>query len=311
MPTVYYSHEDCLKHITSRGHPEQIARLIAIEKNLSESRFDDLMRRPAPVCDMSEIERCHPQSYIDRLLAAVPDEGYVSFDPDTHLSPGSLTAARRAIGGNLAAIDTVLQGEAGNAFVGCRPPGHHAEAEIAMGFCLFGTVAIAAKYALDQCGLNRVAIIDFDVHHGNGTQALLWDEPRSLFCSSHQMPLYPGTGTADETGADKNVLNVPLSPETGSSEMRDAYEQIVFPAIDSFAPELIFISAGFDAHQADPLANLNWTNEDYVWLTQRICDLADQHCHGRVVSTLEGGYDLTALGECVAAHVGVLMERSQ
>ena len=180
-----------------------------------------------------------------------------------------------------------------------------------MGFCLFGNVSIAAKHALDHHGLSRVAIVDFDVHHGNGTQDLMWDEPRVLFASSHQMPLYPGSGSANETGAHGNILNVPLDPETAGAEMRRAYDATVLPAIEDFAPQLILVSAGFDAHHADPLAQLHWTTDDFAWLTERICDVADEVCEGRIVSTLEGGYDLDALGESVAAHVRVLMERGQ
>jgi acetoin utilization deacetylase AcuC-like enzyme len=206
-------------------------------------------------------------------------------------------------------VDAVLAGEAANAFVACRPPGHHAERETAMGFCLFGTVAIAARHAMERHGLSRVAIVDFDVHHGNGTQDLLWDEARALFVSSHQMPLYPGSGNPHETGAHDNVMNVPLAPMTDGNMMRRAYEAEVFPALLDYRPELLLISAGFDAHAADPLANLEWTAEDFAWLTERLCDVAEETCGGRVVSTLEGGYDLDALGLSVAAHVRVLMER--
>jgi acetoin utilization deacetylase AcuC-like enzyme len=203
----------------------------------------------------------------------------------------------------------VLTGQAANAFAAVRPPGHHAETDLAMGFCLFGTVAIAAKHALDHHGLTRVAIVDFDVHHGNGTQALVQDDPRILFISSHQMPLWPGTGTAHDTGPLDTVLNVPLKPGTGSREFRAIYERLVFPRVDAFAPQLLLISAGFDAHADDPLAGLNLTTADFGWVTGRLCDLADKHCQGRVVSALEGGYDLEALGASAAAHVTVLRER--
>lgn len=269
-------------------------------------RYED-----APMADEAEILRCHPASYLARLHAARPETGLVQLDADTHMSPGTLDAALRAVGGACAAVDAVLAGNANNAFLAARPPGHHAETESPMGFCLFGTVAIAAKRALDHHGLSRVAIVDFDVHHGNGTQDLLWNEPRVLFCSSQQMPLYPGSGSAKEQGAHGQIVNVPLREGSGSGPMRAAYESLIFPRIAAWKPDLILISAGFDAHEADPLAGLEWQTEDYAWLTQRICDLADEFCQGRVVSCLEGGYDLAALQASVAAHVGVLQERGQ
>ncbi len=309
MTTAYFSHDDCLGHVTPPGHPERVERLAAIASALSETRFDALDRAEAPLASDEDLLLCHPQRYIDRIRKAEPDEGTVSLDPDTHMSPGSMQAALRAVGGGIAAVDRVLDGVAANAFVGCRPCGHHAETERPMGFCMFGNVAIAAKHALDRRGLSRVAVVDFDVHHGNGTQDLLWSEGRTLFISSHQMPLFPGTGAAHERGAHDNIINVPLSPNTGGAEMRKAYEGTVFPALKEYRPELILVSAGFDAHAADPLANLNWTAEDFGWLTDRLCDLAEESCEGRLVSTLEGGYDLTALGQSVAAHVAVLMER--
>ncbi len=304
---IYYAHDDGLKHENPPGHPEQVARLEAVRAALAGM---DLDRRAAPLCDDQEILRCHPQSYLDRVIATSPREGWCSLDPDTSMSPGTLTAARRAVGGCVAAVDAVLGGESRTAFVGCRPPGHHAETATAMGFCLFGNIAIAAKRALDHHGLSRVAIVDFDVHHGNGTQDLLWDEARALFVSSHQMPLFPGSGHPREVGAHENVLNLPLDEGTGSAEMRRVYEDSAFPALREFAPELILVSAGFDAHRADPLAGLNWSTEDFGWITGRLCDLANDLCDGRIVSTLEGGYDLAALGASVAAHVKVLKERS-
>ena len=309
MTTRHYSHPDCLRHVTPPGHPEQVARLEAISNALEDSCFDALDRREAPKGDFAEILRCHPQGYIDRISEAIPSSGWVSLDGDTHVTTGSLDAALRGVGAICEAIDSVIAGEAQNAFVGTRPPGHHAERETAMGFCLFGNVAIAAKRALDHHGLNRVAVVDFDVHHGNGTQDLLWDEARSLFISSHQSPLYPGTGSAHETGAHGNVFNLPFPPGTGGPSFRRHYEAEVFPAIENFRPDLILVSAGFDAHAADPLAQMMLVEEDFAWVTGRICDVADATCEGRVVSTLEGGYDLDALGASVAAHVGVLMER--
>ena len=307
--TLVYSHNAALHHITPPGHPERVARAEAVWAALR--RLDGLDWREAPLADRTEVLRCHPQAYLDRIEAAVPAEGYVGLDADTFVSPGSVEAALRGLGACNAAVDAVLAGEAKTAFVAMRPPGHHAETETAMGFCLFGNAAIAAKRALDHHGLSRVAVLDFDVHHGNGTQDLLWHEERTLFCSSHQMPLYPGTGGAHETGAHDNVINAPLAPMTGGAEMRRAWGDIILPAVDDFAPELIIISAGFDAHADDPLANLNWTEADFSWLTGAICDVADAHSQGRVVSTLEGGYDLDALAASAAAHVTVLKEHDR
>jgi acetoin utilization deacetylase AcuC-like enzyme len=311
MTTALYWHDAALRHVTPPGHPERVARAEAVRKALGAERFDDLERREAPLADRAEVLRCHPERYLERIEASIPGNDYVSLDADTHVSPGSLEAAMRGLGGCCAAVDAVIAGEVQNAFVAMRPPGHHAETETAMGFCLFGNAAIAAKRALDHHGLERVAVLDFDVHHGNGTQDLLWNEPRTLFCSSHQMPLYPGTGAAHETGAHGNVVNTPLAPMTGGREMRRAWGDIILPAVDDFAPELIIISAGFDAHADDPLANLNWSVDDFVWVTRAICEVAQAHSGGRVVSTLEGGYDLDALAASAAAHVTVLMEQEQ
>ena len=309
MTTALLTHPDCLHHVTPPGHPERAGRLEAILDALENPRFDALLRAEAPVGEEADILRCHPQAYIDRVRAAVPADGWLALDADTHLSPGSFTAALRAVGAATAAVDLVLAGQATNAFCAVRPPGHHAETATPMGFCLFGNVAIAAKRALDHHGLNRVAVVDFDVHHGNGTQDLLWHERRSLFVSTHQMPLWPGTGDRHETGAHGNVLNVPLPPGTDGARFRAAMEAMVLPALDDFAPELLLISAGFDAHRADPLAQMALVEEDFAWVTRRLCDVADRHSGGRVVSTLEGGYDLPALAASVAAHVDVLMER--
>lgn len=293
-----YSHADCLNHVTPPGHPEQVERLRAVERGLAgvaAQRFD------CPMGDMADLLRCHPQRYIDRIRRAVPSEGWVQVDGDTYLSPGSWQAALRAVGGISAAVDAVVR-EGGRAFLAARPPGHHAERETAMGFCLFGTVAIGAMRALDVHGLSRVAVLDFDVHHGNGTQDLLWDESRVRFVSSHQMPLYPGSGHASERGAHGQITNLPLRSGSGGVEMRAAW-QPVLADLARWQPELILISAGFDAHRDDPLAGLNWREEDFAWLTRAICDLAEESCGGRVVSALEGGYDLEALAASVAAHV--------
>ncbi len=310
MTTALYTHSDCLAHKTPAGHPEQVARLEYIQDTLSTSRFDDLSRHEAPLCEDADILLCHPQSHLDVIIASEPVAGAKQLDGDTYMSPGSTQAARRAVGGCIAAVDAVLSDQATNAFVACRPPGHHAEQSTPMGFCLFGNAAIAAKHAMERHGLDRVSIVDFDVHHGNGTQALLWNEPRAQFFSSHQMPLWPGSGDAHETGGHANIHNIPLPPHSTGVHMRKVYEAEVFPAIERFDPQLIIISAGFDAHTADPLAQLNWATEDFAWLTQKICGMAAQYCQGRVVSTLEGGYDLRALADSVAAHVTVLMENA-
>ncbi|MFW2588902.1 histone deacetylase family protein [Sagittula sp. SSi028] len=307
MATALVTHADGMLHETPEGHPEQVARL---EHVLHAMHGLDLQWRSAPKADIELLTLCHPESYVHRISAAEPTTGLAQLDEDTWMSPESFLAASRAVGGVCRAVDMVLAGEVGNAFCATRPPGHHAERETPMGFCLFGTAAIAAKHALDNHGLTRVAVVDFDVHHGNGTQDLLWDEARALLITSQQSPLWPGTGAAEERGGHDNVLNVPLPPDSDGSVMREAYQQQVFPRLRAFAPELIIISAGFDAHADDPLAALNWTVDDYTWLTQQICAVARENAQGRVVSTLEGGYDLAALGASAKAHVEALMEAS-
>jgi acetoin utilization deacetylase AcuC-like enzyme len=304
MTTALFTHPDSLRHTTPPGHPERIARIESLAHALEGK---DLLRLEAPLATQADLALCHPELYIKTIEAEEPDEGFAQLDGDTYMSPGSYNAACAGVGGAMKAVDMVLAGEVQNAFVATRPPGHHAEAAFPMGFCLFGTVAIAAKHALERHGLSRVAVVDFDVHHGNGTQALLRAEPRALFISSHQMPLWPGSGKAEETGDHDNVLNVPLSPGTRGDEFRAKYEAQVFPRLDSFAPELLLISAGFDAHAADPLANLNLQDEDFAWVTDRLCEIAATHCEGRVVSCLEGGYDLAALASAGAAHVDALI----
>jgi acetoin utilization deacetylase AcuC-like enzyme len=306
MATALIAHDDCYDHVTPPGHPEQVARLDAVLGALKDM---DLVRVAAPMVAEADLLRVHPQEHVDAVRAAAPSEGWRSLDADTHMSVGSLAAAYRAAGANVRAVDMVLGGEVQNAFAAVRPPGHHAERTTPMGFCLFGSVSIAAKHALDNHGLKRVAIVDFDVHHGNGTQDLCEDDARILFCSTHQMPLYPGTGHAHEDGAYGNVLNVPLPDGAGSKAFRDAMERLVLPAVDAFKPELLLISAGFDAHADDPLAGMRLVEDDFAWVTEQLCDLADRHCQGRVVSTLEGGYDLEALAASTAAHVQVLKER--
>jgi acetoin utilization deacetylase AcuC-like enzyme len=286
------------RHVTPPGHPEHAARFQAVSAGLAGLAVE---WRDCPIADDADILRCHPADYLARLRAASPAKGWARLDGETVLSPGSMEAALRAVGAACAAVDAVMEG--GRAFVAARPPGHHAETAVAMGFCIFGTVAIAAKHAL-AAGLERVAIVDFDVHHGNGTQDLLWDEPGVRFFSSHQMPLYPGTGAVHEVGAHGQIVNIPLRAGTDGSAMRAAYEARVFPALRAYSAQLLLISAGFDAHADDPLGGLNWQAEDYAWLTRELCRLAG----GRVVSCLEGGYDLAALQDCVAAHVGALGE---
>lgn len=309
MATALVTHPACLEHVTPPGHPEQAARLRAVLAALDRPGFAALDRRAAPEARAGDLLRAHPQRHLDRIAGNVPLVGFNPLDGDTFMSPGSYAAALRAAGGAVAAVDAVLAGEVANAFVAVRPPGHHAEADRPMGFCLFANVAIAAKRALEVHGLSRVAVVDFDVHHGNGTQDILWDEPRVLFVSSHQWPLYPGTGRAEERGAHGNVLNIPLRAGGGGRALREAYDTLVWPELEEFEPELVLISAGFDAHRDDPLGGLGWQTADFVWLTERLCDIAEAHSGGRVVSCLEGGYDLDALADCVAAHVRVLMER--
>ncbi len=311
MTTALYTHSSSHGHVTPDGHPEQVARLAAIEQALALPPFAALHRVESPRCDDAALLRCHPQAHLDRIVHALPGEGLVPLDGDTFLAPGSMEAARHAVGGMLAACDAVMAGEVQNAFAAHRPPGHHAETATPMGFCLFGTVAIAAKYLLDHHGLDRVAVVDFDVHHGNGTQDLLWDEPRAMFISTHQMPLYPGTGSPVDRGAHGQVVNLPLADGDGSEAFRMTVEQGVLPALERHRPQAILISAGFDAHRADPLATLNLTTEDFAWVTDQLCTAAARTAEGRVVSTLEGGYDLPALAASTAAHVAVLMQRGE
>ena len=311
MATVLISHSDCLKHITPENHPERVDRLISIMDSLKNFKDPDLVRLDAPEGSETDILRVHPIEYLDNLKQKSPVDGFVALDPDTFMSAGSLPAAMRGVGGIVKAVDLVMTNQANNVFVVTRPPGHHAEKETSMGFCLFGNVSIAAKYALDHHKLPKVAVVDFDVHHGNGTQDILWNEKRSLFISSHQMPLYPGTGKENEIGIENNILNIPLPPNTMGKDFRYLYENKVFPALEKFSPDLLLVSAGFDAHASDPLANINLADEDFVWITGRLCDLADKHCNGRLVSTLEGGYDLDALAKCVTTHLKTLLDRGR
>jgi acetoin utilization deacetylase AcuC-like enzyme len=306
MTTLLFTHQACLDHDPGSYHPESPARLRAVLEALAAPEFDRLERREAPEATIEDLARVHPRPFVERLLAAVPQTGHVAIDADTVMSPASGQAALRAAGAVTAAVDAVIAGEADNAFCAVRPPGHHAEPHRAMGFCLFNNIAVGALRAREVHGLTRVAAIDFDVHHGNGTQARFADDPTLFYASTHQSPLYPGTGAASETGVG-NIVNVPLPPLAGSRQFRMAMSQKILPALDAFRPEMVLISAGFDAHRHDPLAQLLLEEADYTWATERLVDIARRHAGGRVVATLEGGYDLPALAASAAAHVRALM----
>ncbi|HVV98522.1 MAG TPA: histone deacetylase family protein [Rhodanobacteraceae bacterium] len=305
MSTAIYTHPACLAHDTGPGHPESPARLAAVLEALDDARFAKLARIEAPRATREQLARVHDRALVDALLDEPVESGWRHLDPDTVMSPGSAEAALRAAGAVCAAVDDAIAGTHRRAFCAVRPPGHHATRDTPMGFCLFNSVAAGAAHAIAAHGLARVAIVDFDVHHGNGTQDILWSDPRMMYASSHQSPLYPGTGAKSETGAG-NIVNAPLRPGSGSAEFRAAYEETVLPAIEAFAPELVLISAGFDAHRLDPLANLALEADDYAWITERIAALAERYAKGRIVSSLEGGYSLTALRESAAAHVAAL-----
>ncbi|HEY5818456.1 MAG TPA: histone deacetylase family protein [Mesorhizobium sp.] len=307
MSTRLYTHPIYLEHLTPPGHPERPDRLRAIAKVLDDEAFADLDRQQSPLGDEATILLAHPEPFVEKVRNAIPEEGLATIDADTTASPKSWQAALTAIGAANAAVDDVFSGAADNVFVAARPPGHHAEKTTAMGFCLFNTAAIAARYAQKKHGAERVAIVDWDVHHGNGTQDIFWADPSVLFCSTHQMPLYPGTGAINETGAG-NIVNAPLSPQTGSDLFREAFRSRVLPALANFAPDLIIVSAGFDAHHRDPLAEINLTEEDFDWATGQLLNAASRHSGNRLVSLLEGGYDLQGLSYSVAAHVGRLMK---
>jgi acetoin utilization deacetylase AcuC-like enzyme len=307
VTTLLVTHPDCVGHDPGHGHPEAPARLAAVLTALQEPEFAGLARRQAPLGNEADIARVHGQSFPASVMARVPQKGHVALDADTILSPQSGKAALRAVGAVTLAVDAVMRGEAQNAFCAIRPPGHHAEPDHAMGFCLFNSIAVAARHAQAMHGIKRVAIVDFDVHHGNGTQAVAERDPTLFFASSHQFPLYPGTGAAHETGVG-NVVNVPLPSGTESAQFRRAFESRILPALDAFAPELLLVSAGFDAHRADPLAGLELEDDDFGWVTGRLTEAASRHAQGRLVSVLEGGYDLKALAGSAAAHVSALMD---
>lgn len=307
MVTRYYSHPIFLEHLVPQGHPERPDRLRMIERVLGEEPYDDLDRHEAPDGVRETVLYAHPQSHLDKVIRAIPEEGLMRVDEDTTMSPKSFIAAMHAIGAANAAVDDVFARRADNVFVAARPPGHHAERETAMGFCLFNTVAIAARHAQRAHGAERVAIVDWDVHHGNGTQDIFWNDPTVLYVSTHQMPLYPGTGAKDEVGAG-NIVNAPLLPNDGSDAFREAFLSRVLPAVANFSPDLILISAGFDAHHRDPLAEINLVEADFDWATGHLMELAGKHAGNRLVSVLEGGYDLQGLGFSVGAHVSRLMK---
>jgi acetoin utilization deacetylase AcuC-like enzyme len=307
MSTLLLSHPACLDHLVPSGHPERPDRLRAVERALEAEKFQTLTRAQAPLAALETIALCHPMDYITELRDASPKEGLAHLDGDTTMSPGTFEAALRAVGGAVHAVDEVVEKKADNAFVATRPPGHHAETARPMGFCLFDNAAIAARHAQNRHGIDRVAIVDFDVHHGNGSQEIFWSDKTVMYCSTHQMPLFPGTGAVSESGEYNTVVNAPLRPGDGTDKFRDALESRILPRLIEFRPELVIISAGFDAHYRDPLANINLEEADFAWATQKLMEVADRYAGGRIVSLLEGGYDLQGLGNSVAAHVTALM----
>ena len=306
MPTLFLAHPACLEHDTGYGHPERADRLRAIDTALSGNEFRQLKRKEAPRAELAAIERLHPPSYVEKIRAAVPERNHKWLDPDTVLSQGSWEAGLRAVGACIQAVDEVMAGRVENAFCAVRPPGHHAEPARAMGFCFFNTVAIAALHARAAHGAGRVAVIDFDVHHGNGTQAAFETDKTLFYGSTHQMPLFPGTGALSETGVG-NIFNAPLRPGDDGEEFRDAFTSRILPALNNFSPDFFLVSAGFDAHRMDPLAQLRLVEEDFAWVTEKLLEQAAKHCGGKLVSTLEGGYDLDSLGSSAAVHVRGLM----
>jgi acetoin utilization deacetylase AcuC-like enzyme len=306
MTTLLLTHPACLEHDTGYGHPERADRLRAINDALAAPQFKSLKREEAPRAELAAIERLHPSAYVEMVRATIPTRDHKWLDPDTVVSRGSWEAALRAAGASIHAVDQVVAGKADNAFCAVRPPGHHAEPSRAMGFCLFNGVAIAALHARAKHGAERVAVVDFDVHHGNGTQVAFWSDKDLFYGSTHQMPLFPGTGALDEAGVG-NVFNAPLKAGDDGDEFRAAYEERILPALDAFAPDLLIVSAGFDAHLKDPLAQLRLLEPDYAWVTEQLMEAAAKHCGGKLVSTLEGGYDLEALASSASVHVETLM----
>ncbi|HEX5254970.1 MAG TPA: histone deacetylase family protein [Mycobacterium sp.] len=308
MATLLLHHSAFAAHRTAPGHPERPDRYRAVEAALSRPQFDALVREEAEPADLAATRYVHSNRYVDALEGARPDDGYVYLDGgDTMMEPSSWETALRGVGATQQAVDRVLAGDAQNAFVACRPPGHHAETERAMGFCLFNNISIGARHAQRKHGLARVAIVDFDVHHGNGTQQIFYSDPSVLYASTHQMPLFPGTGAVRETGVG-NIFNSPLAPGDGGAELRAAFQDRIVPALQAFSPELIIVSAGFDAHERDPLGSLTMTAADFAWVTRELMTAAEKLCDGRLVAVLEGGYDLQGLTDSVTAHVGELLK---
>lgn len=305
--TLYISHPSYLDHATPAGHPERPDRLRAIDQALEDERFMDLTRDTAPWGTLEQVQLAHPLNYVTGIRDACPEEGLVRIDADTTVSPGTWEAALRGVGAACQAVDEVMTRKVKNAFSASRPPGHHAERTSSMGFCFFNNAAIAARHAQKEHGAERVAIFDFDVHHGNGTQDVLWKDPSVLYASTHQMPLYPGTGTPNETGEHGNIVNAPLASGDGQEEFRAAVNEAILPNIEAFAPDLIVLSAGFDMHTRDPLANIHLKEADFAWVTEVFLELAARTTQGRIVSLLEGGYDLQGLSRSTAEHVAVLM----
>lgn len=308
MSVLLVTDDAFLGHDTGPGHPERIERIRSVVAVLDDDAFSSLLRRSAIDADLAQMAAPHSEDYVEAVLDAEPESGYRHIDPDTVMSPGTGDAIRRGAGALVLAVDAVAEGEASSAFCAVRPPGHHAERRRPMGFCFVNNVAVAAFHARAAHGYERIAVIDFDVHHGNGTQDIFWDDPGLFFASTHQYPHYPGTGAADERGAHNNIVNVPLPPGTDGGGFRKAFEREVLSAVDTFAPDFVLISAGFDAHKDDPLSQMGLEEDDFAWATRQIVTLAQRHADGRVVSTLEGGYNLTALGRSVAAHVTALMQ---
>jgi acetoin utilization deacetylase AcuC-like enzyme len=305
--TLLLTHPAFLDHLTPPDHPERPDRLRAVAEVLAEARFDKLTRDEAPEGKLDLARLCHSERYVEALRKVAPTSGTVYLDGDTSMSPGTWEAVMRGVGGAVAATDAVMSGNHRNAFLAARPPGHHAEIAKPMGFCFFDNAAIAARHAQRKYGIARAAIVDFDVHHGNGTQDIFWKDPTVMYCSTHQMQLFPGTGASGERGEHDNIVNAPLRSEDGGAKFRAAFENVILPQLRKFSPELLIISAGFDAHYRDPLASLRLRAEDFDWITRQLMEVADQSAGGRVVSVLEGGYDLQGLKESVAAHVGALM----
>jgi len=309
MPTALITHPACLLHENGPYHPECPDRLRAVLAALETVEFADLLREAAPHASIEQLTRVHPANYVEAILSIRPAEDeMVQLDADTAMSAGSAEAALRAAGAAVAAVDAVMDGWARSAFAAVRPPGHHAEPSRPMGFCMFNNAAVAALHAREQWGVQRVAVVDFDVHHGNGTQAMFAADPDLFYASSHQHPCYPGTGEAWERGVADNIINAPLRPGSDGAAFRAAWSGTILPELHRFAPGLLIVSAGFDAHRADPLAQLRVETADYGWITQELLRVAAMHCEGRLVSVLEGGYDLEALAASAAIHVRGLMQ---